>query len=126
MALSIFFLFTAPKVFALAYAVIKNFLNEYTLSKIQIIKADPNKWKPALLELIDRNQLPVHYGGTITDPDGNPRCPSKINYGCRVAKSLYRTKEDLASENEFKNTTVKKGDTFKLDFICADKGSFLK
>lgn len=53
-------------------------MNEYTLSKIQIIKADPNKWKPAILQVVPANQLPVHFGGTLTDPDGNPRLTTKV------------------------------------------------
>lgn len=35
-------------------------------------------WKNALLKEIDANQLPVHYGGTITDHDGNPMCLTKV------------------------------------------------
>lgn len=71
-------LLSAPKVFAIAFSVVKNFLNEYTLQKIQIIKSDPRKWQPMLLEIIERDQLPAHFGGTLTDPDGNPRYATKV------------------------------------------------
>jgi hypothetical protein len=71
-------LFSAPKVFAIAFAVVKNFMNEYTLRKIQIIKSDPRKWQPILLESIEPDQLPAHFGGTLTDPDGNPRYTTKV------------------------------------------------
>lgn len=70
--------FLVPKVFALAFSVVKNFLNDYTLSKIQIYKAEPAKWQPILLRQIPANNLPVHFGGDMIDPDGNPRCPSKV------------------------------------------------
>lgn len=53
-------------------------MNEYTISKIQIYKADPNKWKPAVLQLIPPDQLPAHFGGTLKDPDGNPRLTTKV------------------------------------------------
>lgn len=37
------------------------------------------KWKEAVLELIPKDQLPAHYGGTLTDPDGNPKYTSKVS-----------------------------------------------
>ena len=35
-------------------------------------------WKEVLLKYISPDQLPVEYGGTMTDPDGNPKCKSKV------------------------------------------------
>ena len=35
-------------------------------------------WKEKLLQYIDADQLPVHWGGTATDPDGDPYCRSKV------------------------------------------------
>ena len=32
-----------------------------------------DEWKAALLEEIDANQLPVEYGGSVTDPEGVPK-----------------------------------------------------
>ena len=37
-------------------------------------------WKEKLLEYIDADQLPVHWGGTATDPDGDPYCRSKVSH----------------------------------------------
>jgi len=53
-------------------------MDDYTLSKIQIYKTEPSKWKAALLKFIPKDQLPVHYGGILTDPDGNPKYTSKV------------------------------------------------
>jgi len=36
-------------------------------------------WKAALLEVIDADQLPVHWGGTATDADGDPYCISQVD-----------------------------------------------
>ena len=58
--------------------MIKPFLGQGTLDKIKIFGSDPKVWKAALLQEIDANQLPVHYGGSATDPDGNPMCLSKV------------------------------------------------
>ena len=35
-------------------------------------------WKQELLKLISPDQLPVEFGGTMTDPDGNPKCLTKV------------------------------------------------
>jgi hypothetical protein len=45
---------------------------------MQIIKNDPRKWKPILQEVIEGDQLPAYFGGTLTDPDGNPRYTTKV------------------------------------------------
>ena len=42
-----------------------------------IFGSDPietGKWKAALLEEIEADQLPAIYGGTMTDLEGDPRC----------------------------------------------------
>lgn len=52
-------------------------MHEKTRHKIQIFSHDAKQWKAALLEDIAADQLPVCYGGTMTDPDGNPNCITK-------------------------------------------------
>lgn len=37
-------------------------------------------WKEDLLEAIDADVLPVIYGGTRTDEDGDPRCRNLVRY----------------------------------------------
>lgn len=83
---------SAPTVFAMAFAVVRKFLNEYTLGKIQIFKNDPKKWKKALLENIDANNLPKYYGGDLVDPDGNPKYTTKVgntDVKVDVSRSLF-------------------------------------
>lgn len=70
----------APKVFSLAFSMIKPFLHERTKKKIQIFGHDPKAWKAALLTTIDPEELPACYGGTMTDPDGNPNCITKASH----------------------------------------------
>ena len=53
-------------------------MGERTRSKIQIFSHDSRQWKAALLTDIDPDQLPFAYGGTMTDPDGNPNCITKV------------------------------------------------
>lgn len=68
----------APKVFSLAFNVVKGFMNEITISKIQIMDTNRNKWQKAILKQVPASQLPKHYGGEQVDPDGDPRCPSRV------------------------------------------------
>lgn len=43
-------------------------------------------WKSELLKVVDADQLPVHWGGNATDPDGDPCCKSKVNFELRSAR----------------------------------------
>ncbi|MBN3283819.1 S14L2 protein, partial [Polyodon spathula] len=65
------FVIKAPKLFPVAYNLIKHFLSVDTRRKIIILG---DNWQESLLQYIEPDQLPVCYGGTLTDPDGDPRC----------------------------------------------------
>ena len=66
--------FPAPKVFSVFFAMLKPFIHERTRNKIQVFGHDEKEWKAALLKCVNAEELPVAYGGTKTDPDGNPNC----------------------------------------------------
>lgn len=90
---------TAPKVFTLAYALIKPFLHEVTLKKIKIF--GHSGWKEALLQDISPDQLPQHWGGSRTDPDGNPKCPSQVgDQGANRVTEGYTGKQFGSSINK--------------------------
>lgn len=65
---------TAPKVFSIAYPILKPFIHERTRDKIKIFGHDSKQWKAAILAEVDPEELPAAYGGSMTDPDGNPNC----------------------------------------------------
>jgi hypothetical protein len=71
-------LYTAPKIVSIGYAIIKPFLHERTANKVLIFNPDSEGWKEAILAEVDADQLPACYGGTMTDPDGNPNCVTKV------------------------------------------------
>ena len=109
--------FAAPKIFPIAYALVKPFLNEVTRNKVKIlggmtldclfvyffvwnVKRDilglwnliqykcthlwhivfvVGDWKTEILEYIDKDNLPEYYGGKCRDPDGDPRCRSRVH-----------------------------------------------
>ena len=60
------------------YSVLLPFIDERTKKKIQIFGHDSNQWKTAILEDVAPEELPAMYGGTKTDPDGNPNCVSLV------------------------------------------------
>ena len=69
----------APKIFNIAIALIKPFLNETTASKIRMLAgSDASSWSKAILEDCNADQFPAHYGGSLADPDGNPLCITMV------------------------------------------------
>lgn len=110
--------------------MIKRFLNEYTLGKILIFKNDPKKWKAAILQNIDLDSLPAHYGGNLRDPDGNPKYTTVVNQGGKVPKHFYKKSIELEADDvmtkKYTTVVIKKGNKLNLDFIVADEGCFLK
>ena len=68
------YIINAPKIFSILYSVLLPFIDERTKKKIQIFGHDSNQWKTAILEDVAPEELPAMYGGTKTDPDGNPNC----------------------------------------------------
>ncbi|KFP19373.1 SEC14-like 2, partial [Egretta garzetta] len=90
------FIVKAPKIFPVAYNLIKHFLSEDTRKKVVVLGSN---WKEVLQKYINPEQIPVEYGGTLTDPDGDPKCPSKINQGGDVPQHYY-VRDRLAQEYE--------------------------
>ncbi|XP_028050292.1 SEC14-like protein 2 isoform X2 [Monomorium pharaonis] len=118
------FLINAPRVFAFAFSIVKKFMDDYTLSKMQIYKAEPIKWQAAILKLIPSNQLPAHYGGTLTDSDGNPKYTSKICQGGKIPKELYTKNMDKTNE-DYTTVVVRKGGKLEFDISAPEVGSIL-
>ena len=78
----------APTIFTMAYALIKPFLHEVTLKKVQIFGR--TGWKEALLNDIDPEVLPKHWGGTRVDPDGDEMCSSVVGVTMLDEARSYR------------------------------------
>ncbi|XP_047358427.1 SEC14-like protein 2 isoform X3 [Vespa velutina] len=119
------YIINAPKMFSFAFSVAKRFLNEYTLSKIQIFKADPTKWKPAILELVPTDQMPAHFGGTLKDPDGNPKLVTKICQGGKIPKEMYMDKMESDKSTDYTTVIIRKGDKLELSLTTSEEGSLL-
>ena len=48
------------------------------MEAIFIYGTDKEEWTSALLAEIDSDQLPAYYGGTLTDSNGDPKCPHLV------------------------------------------------
>nr|CAH0109448.1 unnamed protein product [Daphnia galeata] len=83
------FVINAPKFFTFIFNAMKPFMHQATIDKMKIFGSDKEEWAAALLEDIEADNLPLHYGGTMVDPDGDPKCPSKLNMGAEVPYSYY-------------------------------------
>uniref|UniRef100_A0A0P5RR80 Cral/trio domain-containing protein n=1 Tax=Daphnia magna TaxID=35525 RepID=A0A0P5RR80_9CRUS len=122
--LSRVFVINAPKVFSIAYPILKPFIHERTRDKIKIFGHDSKQWKAAILAEVDPEELPAAYGGSMTDPDGNPNCITIVNMGGEVPKSYYFScKPDTANK---KTLSVSSGSKEHLEFQVDKAGSVLK
>ncbi|TKC44713.1 hypothetical protein EI555_012713 [Monodon monoceros] len=89
--------FSACKLFPVAFNLIKPYITEEMRRKVLSLPdptwnptfAPTDSWKQELPKFTSPDQLPVEFGGTMTDTDGNPKCLTKINYGGKVPRSYY-------------------------------------
>ncbi|XP_056287806.1 SEC14-like protein 2 isoform X2 [Pseudoliparis swirei] len=115
------FLIKAPKMFPMAFNLIKHFLSEATRRKILVLGRN---WQEVLRNHIDPDQLPVAYGGTRTDPDGDPHCRSMIKYGGVVPASFYLRDSVLVQYDS--SVKVSRGSAFQLEVEVTEAGSLLR
>nr|KAG5713252.1 hypothetical protein BaRGS_007779 [Batillaria attramentaria] len=104
----------APKIFPIAYNLIRPILSEDTVKKIQI---HGTNYKQALMKHIDADQLPVHWGGTMVDPDGDPFCSSRVCMGGEVPEEYYI--QDLTATEGFTEASVGRGSSLQVDVEVA-------
>uniref|UniRef100_A0A2K5ZEZ9 SEC14 like lipid binding 2 n=1 Tax=Mandrillus leucophaeus TaxID=9568 RepID=A0A2K5ZEZ9_MANLE len=115
------FVVKAPKLFPVAYNLIKPFLSEDTRKKIMVLGAN---WKEVLLKHISPDQVPVEYGGTMTDPDGNPKCRSKINYGGDIPKKYY-VRDQVKQQYEH-SVQISRGSSHQVEYEILFPGCVLR
>lgn len=114
--------------FTFVYNVIlKPFIHPATAEKIRMF-ASEKEWKSALLQEIDADQLPVCYGGAITDPIGDPKSPIKFNFGgpYLVPKSFYLATSAPIPKKYMDTINVNAGGKKKLKFTVDDVNSILR
>lgn len=103
---SFFFFLTAPKLFTVIFNILKPFVAQETQAKMKIFSSNRKEWTAALLEEIDAEQLPAFYGGTMVDPDGDPKCPSKVPHHLSSLSIIF--KNSVSSSCPHSSTWVEK------------------
>lgn len=86
----------APSFFPVLWKLVRPFLTQRTADKVNVYSKDG--WKNALLDIMDAEQLPAHWGGNMVGPDNDPRCRHKVNHGGRF--------EEVAPSSVFKEEGV--------------------
>lgn len=115
------FVIKAPKLFPVAYNLVKPFLSEETRRKIMVLGGN---WKEVLLKYVSPDQVPVEYGGTMTDPDGDPKCKSKINYGGEIPKKYY-VRDQLKQQYEH-TVQISRGSSHQVEYEILFPGCVLR
>ncbi|XP_046633787.1 SEC14-like protein 2 [Daphnia pulicaria] len=103
------FVINAPSIFPWVFGFIKPLLAQSDVPKIKIFNSNKKEWTSALLEEIDDEQLPTYYGGNMTDPDGDPKCPRKLNMGGQVPHSFYLRKNPPIAKDYMETLNISAG-----------------
>lgn len=70
---------SAPAIFTIAFNVLKKFLSPETIGSVKIMNSDRKKWEKAVLEIVDEELLPQHFGGKLVDENGDPKCAQMVS-----------------------------------------------
>lgn len=57
----------APTLLSWAYKVIQGFMDDVQKAKIRIFGTNADEWRPILFSIIDKDQVPVQYGGNYVN-----------------------------------------------------------
>ncbi|CAH8530652.1 unnamed protein product [Dicrocoelium dendriticum] len=84
--LGICFVVNAPPLFSKLYGFLRPMLSKATQEKIHVLDSN---YQETLLRHFNADSLPAFYGGTLVDPDGDPRCPSRICWAGPVPECYF-------------------------------------
>ncbi|KAI0234851.1 SEC14-like protein 2 [Lamellibrachia satsuma] len=113
----------APKIFPIAYNLTKPFLSADTKEKVHVLGKN---WKHRLLEVIDADQLPVHWGGTATDPDGDPYCRSQVCMGGEIPSHHYTNHLENVDISQFTTKSLGRGSSLELEYPVQRQNTVLR
>ncbi|XP_072520745.1 SEC14-like lipid binding 8 [Salminus brasiliensis] len=115
------FVIKAPKLFPVAYNLVKHFLSEDTRRKIMVLGSN---WQEVLRKHIDPEELPAVYGGKLTDPDGDPRCKTRIKQGGQVPQTYY-AREFIKVQYD-QSVSISRGSSHQLEYEILAPGCVLR
>lgn len=115
------FVINAPIIFPILYKLARPLISDEMRNKIHVLGAN---YTDTLLEYIDADQLPAFLGGSLTDPDGNPRCVTMINQGGEVPEKYFLDIKEIYEHMSV--STITRGDKLELDYLIEKPGSILR
>ncbi|XP_022214130.2 SEC14-like protein 2 [Drosophila obscura] len=110
------YIINAPKLFSVAFNIVKKFLDENTTSKIVIYKSGVDKWQQQIFSHVNPKGFPKAWGGELVDKLGDPQCKSMMVWGGKLPEDLFIDQSSQQSDKDFTDTQVPKGDKLKLHF----------
>jgi hypothetical protein len=115
----------ASKLFNVAFAVLKPFIDAETLNKFKIYGSD--NWKDILMNDIDAEVIPVHWGGTRTDGSGVDWCPKVVPEGGIVPETYFATPgKKLAEVDGVETIVVNSGSSALVEADINESGSIIR
>ncbi|XP_052799683.1 retinal-binding protein-like [Mya arenaria] len=114
------FVINAPAIFPILYKLARPLISDEMRNKIHVLGSN---YKNDLLKYIDADQLPAFLGGTLTDPDGDPRCKTMICQGGDVPEKYYQ--DVRALYEQMGSVTIAAGTVHTREVIVNQPGATL-
>ncbi|XP_014664904.1 PREDICTED: SEC14-like protein 2, partial [Priapulus caudatus] len=114
----------APKIFPVAYAIMKPFLTQHTKDKIRMHGGD---WQQNLLREIDIDEIPVFFGGQARGPDGDPKCSHALCYGGEIPQHYYQQKrKEAIDKTKMDMAVVNKRGYHMVEYFVQQPSSLIR
>ncbi|XP_003747619.1 SEC14-like protein 2 [Galendromus occidentalis] len=116
------YIVNAPSFFPLCWKILRPLLSDCTASKVEIYGKDG--WQSEIFKTMDKDQVPVHFGGTLVGPTGCPRCSEWLPQGGPIPEKYYRQNTTLNGENA-KTIKLSKRSSHKIELPVENEGSVI-
>ncbi|XP_050026706.1 SEC14-like protein 2 [Dermacentor andersoni] len=120
-----FIVINAPSFFPMLWKFLRTLMTQRTADKFEVYGKEDG-WKERLLEIVDAEILPAHWGGNMLGPDGDPMCRHKVNYGGRFEEGATTASYDsVFDEKDAQQQTIGRRDRWELPVDVAEAGARL-
>ncbi|ELU10555.1 hypothetical protein CAPTEDRAFT_194024 [Capitella teleta] len=116
------YVINAPRIFPVAYNIIKPVLSEDTKNKVHVLGSH---WKERILQDIDADQLPPHWGGTCNLHGNDPYCQPIVNIGGTVPPEYLALKKEF-STSDFNRIQISRGSSQQIEALVSIPGSIIR
>ncbi|OXA56176.1 putative SEC14-like protein 6 [Folsomia candida] len=115
----------APKIFALAFKLVKHLLPKETLAKMDIYGQHEDEWKDVLRSRCAQlNKLPVRWGGTLKSTDVWGADDVNVWLDGPIPLSYFT--DDVIDSHGFKKVKVGARDKYKMDVLTTSSRSEIR